>query len=112
MITNLKQELDSQFNTGQPAKRSAKSSHFSDLINQMDSKSSINLPFINQTEQKQHISYKTDKMEALYSSEPSIMFTRLDAERNTKRLRRAITRGFLTDQIYEVFINKFEYFVI
>ena len=107
---------------------STKSSHYAELMTQIDgiraseSRHSVNLPHINQANstsknqinhhesQKEKemqpslkpIVYKTDKIEALYSAEPSIMFTRLDAERNTKRLRRAITRGYLTDQVYEV----------
>jgi hypothetical protein len=106
---------------------STKSSHYAELMTQIEgiktseSRHSVNLPHINQATSKNQtnqtesqvpekeiqpslkpIVYKTEKIEALYSAEPSIMFTRLDAERNTKRLRRAITRGYLTDQIYEV----------
>ena len=37
---------------------------------------------------------------------PCIMFTRLDAERNIKRMKKAIARGFLNEQSYEVYKNK------
>ena len=34
--------------------------------------------------------------------EPSIMFTKLDAERNAKRLKKAINKGMVSEQEYQV----------
>lgn len=130
LINNLKKELEYQFGLAHSGSSSGKrltltstkSSHYAELMTQIEgiktseSRHSVNLPHINQATNHNEpqisekesqpilkpLVYKTDKIEALYSAEPSIMFTRLDAERNTKRLRRAITRGFLTDKVYEV----------
>lgn len=139
IINQLRKELEHQFdNAGRrlSAASNKSASRYMDLVNQIDNlhkkedKQSINLPYINQTNQTTKMEFETfyqqeeqqqqslprpshqrqtEKLEALYSSEPSIMFTRLDAERNVKRLRRAITRGFLKDQVYEVCIY-LEYF--
>ena len=47
---------------------------------------------------------KTSSTREVYR-EPSIMFTRTDAERNIKSLDRAVNRGYLTDQEYQVSLN-------
>ena len=36
---------------------------------------------------------------------PCIMFTKLDAERNIRRLSRAVNRGLLNDKGFEVILN-------
>jgi len=105
-IQNLRKELDQQSNAvrvgsgnGKRFSISNKSSHTIILpsINNAQT-SETNEP--KQQQFKAHLVYQPEKNDNLIES--SIMFTRLDAERNTKRLRRAITRGFLTDQVFEV----------
>jgi predicted nucleic acid-binding Zn-ribbon protein len=48
--------------------------------------------------------YTTQKqMDQISDALPSIMFTRLDAERNAKRLKRAMSKGVVTEEEYQVF---------
>lgn len=44
----------------------------------------------------------TNKRNSIPLDRPSIMFTRVDAEQNKKRLKGAINKGYLTDDSFEV----------
>ena len=69
---------------------------FTKFHNQFKSPSMTQIQEVDKPDQQINL-IKFDQIEA-----PSIMFTRLDAERNEKRLRRALTRGFLNDITFEV----------
>jgi hypothetical protein len=66
------------------------------------------LPAINPSDFKNEMKSDLSKKESpvntadKFNNPPCIMFTRLDADRNKKRLKRAQGRGIVTDKIYEV----------
>jgi len=46
---------------------------------------------------------RAGSMNDLLNKPPCIMFTRIDSERNRRRLKRALNRGLITDKAFEVF---------
>jgi hypothetical protein len=82
-VAILKRELDKY----RSAQLGSRSNTASPLVGTM--KAPIQLPSLNN-----HLNRLNEPT--------SIMFTRMDADRNGKRLKRAINRGLLTDQAYEV----------
>lgn len=64
-----------------------------------DEKGSIHFPSISQKEPGQEITFK---QAFILKAQPSIMFTRLDAVQNRKRLLGAVSRGHINDQTLQV----------